>query len=250
MDTTLRYVQQFGRSKRDNLKPSLLSKYHVQQTIEVYPFRIMDFGCFASTADGLSGLLHNSEMPATLQANLQEVLDKQQPLTVKINKYDRRTGEVAFALESIDKAKETVASTTATEPSEEAAKLTTEEVASVTTATAASEAATTAQPNSKNNTVDLEPFQFSTSQPVIVEPVKDSLSERLDQETADIQKFLETVIKSPLSSAAQKRLRDLLQQNSIFRFTYTMQTVVDDFEPDVGLQLVTAIERVLNSQKR
>jgi predicted RNA-binding protein with RPS1 domain len=246
MDTTLRYVQQFGRSKRDNLKPSLLSKYHVQQTIEVFPFRIMDFGCFASTADGLSGLLHNSEMPSTLQSNLQEFMEKQQPLTVKINKYDRRTGEVAFALESKDKPKEQTVTATAA-PTDEATKPVTVEV---TTATAATEAATTAQPSSQANTVDLEPFQFSTSQPVVVEPVKDSLSERLDQETADIQKFLETVIKSPLSSAAQKRLRDLLQQNSIFRFTYTMQTVVDDFEPDVGMQLVTAIERVLNSQKR
>ncbi|MGZ4033172.1 MAG: hypothetical protein ACXVP2_13525 [Tumebacillaceae bacterium] len=242
MDTTLRYVQQFGRSKRDNLKPSLLSKYHVQQSIEVYPFRIMDFGCFASTTDGLSGLLHNSEMPSTLQSSLQEMIDKQTSITVKINKYDRRTGEVAFTLDGKDK--EAPASAT-TAPAAEASPVET------VVAAAAPEAASTIEPTSETTTTtDLEPFQFTISQPVLVEPEKDPLSERLDQETADIQKFLETVIKSPLSGAAQKRLRDMLQQNSIFRFTYTMQTVVDDFEPDVGLQLVTAIERVLNAQKR
>lgn len=248
MDTTLRYVQQFGRSKRDNLKPSLLSKYHVSQTIEVYPFRMMDFGCFASTADGLSGLLHNSEMTSLLQQSLPEMIDKQQPISVRINKYDRRTGEVAFSLEKKDSL--ATATANAEVPAEVSAGVAAE-VAETEPIVTQSETASTTEPTTETTSTDLEPFQFTISQPVIPQPpARDSLSARLDQETADIQKFLETVIKSPLSSAAQHRLRDLLQQNSIFRFTYTMQTVVDDFEPDVGLQLVNAIERVLNSQKK
>lgn len=218
--------------------------------IEVYPFRMMDFGCFASTTDGLSGLLHNSEMTSVLQQNLQEMIDKQVPISVKINKYDRRTGEVAFSLTNKDAkdgtapvAKEAAATNAAASEATETVE--TSELVVATTETPETQPAT--EPISASTTPDLEPFQFTISQPVHPQPEhKDGLTERMDRETADIQKFLETVIKSPLSTAAQQRLRELLQQNSIFRFTYTMQTVVDDFEADVGLQLITAIERVLN----
>lgn len=230
MDTTLRYVQQFGRSKRDNLKPSLLSKYHVGHQIEVYPFRIMDFGCFAATDDGLSGLLHNSEMSTMLQSSLPEMIEKQVPITVKINKFDRRTGEIAFTLNH-----------------KEAAPVLT--VASVATPATESTPEPVASETATETSGDLVPFQFTTSQPVFEDTDKsDSFSYRLEQEAQDIQKFLEAVLKQQLSPAAQGLLRDLLKQGSIFRFTYAMQTVVDEFEPDPGLQLLAAIDRVLQAQ--
>jgi len=246
MDTTLRYVQQFGRSKRDNLKPSLTSKYHVGQTIEVYPFRIMDFGCFASTADGLSGLLHNSEMTSVMQASLPELIEKAASLSVRIAKYDRRSGEVAFNLEKKAAVQDDAA---ATDAPQETPLETLEE-----TAATATEAAT-APPAAKTEEDDLVPFQFTTSQPVYPAPEtrtpaqEAAYSEFLDNEMVDIQKFLETVIKSELSPAARKMLKELLTKTSIFRFTYTMQTVVDEFEPDVGLQLVSLIERTLEKQQ-
>jgi len=231
MDTTLRYVQQFGRSKRDNLKPSLLSKYHVGHQIEVYPFRIMDFGCFAATDDGLSGLLHNSEMSTMLQSSLPEMIEKQVPITVRINKFDRRTGEIAFSMDHKEAAAPVLTVASAATP---AAESTPEPVASET---------------ATETTGDLVPFQFTTSQPVFEDADKsDSFSYRLEQEAQDIQKFLEAVIKQPLSPAAQGLLRNLLKQGSIFRFTYAMQTVVDEFEPDPGLQLLAAIDRVLQAQ--
>ena len=240
MDTTLRYVQQFGRSKRDNLKPSLLSKYHVGHTIEVFPFRIMDFGCFASTEDGLSGLLHNNEMTPIMQATLPEMIEKQASVQVRITKYDRRTGEVAFTLNNKEAAAEA-----ATAPVVAAA--------AETTAPTAPAAPTVAEKAPDAPSADLEPFQFTTSQPVYQEAPKktfnqEAFSDFLDKEIVDIQKFLESVIKQPLSPAAKTMLKDLLGQTSIFNFTYTMQTVVDDFEADIGLQLVQSIERTL--QKR
>jgi predicted RNA-binding protein with RPS1 domain len=235
MDTTLRYVQQFGRSKRDNLKPSLLSKYHVGQQIQVYPFRIMDFGCFAATEDGLSGLLHNSEMTSLLQSTLPEMIEKQVSINVRINKFDRRTGEIAFSMEN----KETVAPP-ALAPVSVVASSTAESTEPV--------AAAVTTPETTDSTEDLVPFQFTTSQPVFTDD-SDSFSVRLEQEASDIQKFLEAVVKQPLSPAAQAMLRSLLKQGSIFRFTYAMQTVVDEFEPDPGIQLLSAIDNVLQSQK-
>ena len=242
MDTTLRYVQQFGRSKRDNLKPSLLSKYHVGHTIEVFPFRIMDFGCFASTEDGLSGLLHNNEMTPLMQATLPEMIEKQASVQVRITKYDRRTGEVAFTLNN----KEAAAAT-------EAASAPVVAAAAETTAPTAPTAPNVAEKAPEASAADLEPFQFTTSQPVYPEAPKktfnqEAFSDFLDKEMVDIQKFLESVIKQQLSPAARTMLKDLLGQTSIFNFTYTMQTVVDDFEADIGLQLVQSIERAL--QKR
>ncbi|MGB8954238.1 MAG: hypothetical protein WCC10_02620, partial [Tumebacillaceae bacterium] len=197
MDTTLRYVQQFGRSKRDNLKPSLLSKYHVGHTIEVFPFRIMDFGCFASTDDGLSGLLHNSEMTSMMQATLPEMIEKQASIHVRITKYDRRTGEVAFTLDK----KETTAATEATAAPVVAATAAAAETIAPTVAEKAPEApeapAATAATETKEST-DLEPFQFTTSQPVYQEDAKkafnqEAFSDFLDKEIVDIQKFLESV---------------------------------------------------------
>jgi len=257
MDTTLRYVQQFGRSKRDNLKPSLTAKYHVGQEIEVWPFRIMDFGCFAATTDGLSGLLHNSEMSNTLQQNLPELIEKAHSLTVRISKYDRRTGEVAFALESKDKEKDKDATeTTAPVVLDPAAIAASNEVTTNDTVTSAVKTTTvitttvSTEPSDETHP-DLEPFQFSTSQPVFPEPKpalnEAAYSEFLDKEIVDIQKFLESVIKSDLSPAARTMLKELLTKTSIFRFTYTMQTVVDEFEPDVGLQLVSLISRKLDA---
>ena len=240
MDTTLRYVQQFGRSKRDNLKPSLLSKYHVGHTIEVFPFRIMDFGCFASTEDGLSGLLHNSEMTSMMQASLPEMIEKQASIHVRITKYDRRTGEVAFTLDH----KEAAAAVTEATATPDVAATAETTVATLPTVEEKAPEAPAA---------DLEPFQFTTSQPVYQEEAKkpfnqEAFSDFLDKEIVDIQKFLESVIKQPLSPAARTMLKDLLGQSSIFRFTYTMQTVVDDFEADIGLQLVQSIERALHKQ--
>jgi predicted RNA-binding protein with RPS1 domain len=260
MDTTLRYVQQFGRSKRDNLKPTLLNKYHVGNTIDVYPFRMMDFGCFASTTDGLSGLLHNSEMTSMLQASLPEMIEKAASVKVRITKYDRRTGEVAFTLDGKEDSKNdaktvkdetitdaSVAVSTATAASTPSAIATESVPVSVVAATAA-----TSEPTTTGT--DLEPFQFTTSQPVFPEQKtvvnkEEAFSDFLDKEIVDIQKFLETVIKQPLSPAAKKMLKELLQQTSIFRFTYDMQTVVDDFEPDIGLQLVQTIERALHTKQ-
>lgn len=251
---TLRYVQQFGRSKRDNLRPSLLQKYHVGHSIEVTPFRMMDFGCFASTADGLSGLLHNSEMPKELQNDLQKLIDTQGTIHVKINKFDRRTGEIAFGLEdknypkdtSTDKAEQPVVQPKAETKPEETPVATPAAAAVTETVVTASE---TAKPAQTDASKDLEPYQFTTSQPV--QPTRtgtDALSERIEQEVEDIRKFLETVIKTPLSPAAKDMLRDLLQDTSVFRFTYAMQTAVDEFQADVGLQLMTEIKMAL--QKR
>jgi predicted RNA-binding protein with RPS1 domain len=243
---TLRYVQQFGRSKKDNLKASLISKYHVGMSIEVYPFRIMDFGCFAATEDGLSGLIHNSEMPSVMQANLPELIEKQHPLQVRITKYDRRTGEVAFALgkkeqpekqESIETTHRSIRDASETKATEQP----------VDDASAAAAAIET------KGTTDLEPYQFATPAPVVY-PDKETAAKEptwddfVEKEMVDIQKFLENVIQAPLSQPAKAALKKLLQQYSIFRFTYTMQTVVDEFEPDVGMQLVTAIERSLLQQ--
>lgn len=256
MDTTLRYVQQFGRSKRDNLKPSLLNKYQVGQTIEVYPFRLMDFGTFASTPDGLSGLLHNSEMPSSIQSSLQEMIDQQQPITVRINKYDRRSGEVAFTVpkekDAATEAAVEAAKTTALADAAPTVTVTETPVADASTeATAEVIAEEKAEPKvetkAEPKSTGIEPHQFTTPQPSI-EPASDTLSARLNREMADIQKFLENVLQQPLSEPAKKLLLTLLQQHSIFRFTYTMQTVVDDFEPDLGLQLISAISRLLNDK--
>ncbi|ASS76205.1 hypothetical protein CIG75_15490 [Tumebacillus algifaecis] len=240
---TLRYVQQFGRSKKDNLKPSLLSKYHVGTIIEVFPFRIMDFGCFASTSDGLSGLIHNSEMSSVMQNNLQEMIDKQVPITARINKFDRRTGEIAFSLEN--KAKSSLHIESALQHETPVSET------EVPTVSAEPEIELTAEalPEVAD---ELQPYQFKINQPVHPEPVQKSiasdLSARLDQETSDIQKFLEGVLKQDLSPVARKMLRDLLQETSTFRFTYAMQTAVDAFEPDVGVQLMTSIERILRTK--
>lgn len=243
---TLRYVQQFGRSKKDNLKPSLLSKYHVGSIIEVYPFRIMDFGCFASTSDGLSGLIHNSEMSSVMQNNLQEMIDKQVPITVRINKFDRRTGEIAFSLENKEKTSVHIESALQHETAavEEEPPVVNEDPEIVVTA---------AEPAVQEAEGELQPHQFKINQPVHPEPavqksIASDLSARLDQETADIQKFLEGVLKQELSPTARKMLRDLLQDTSTFRFTYAMQTAVDAFEPDVGVQLMTSIERTLREK--
>ena len=253
MDTTLRYVQQFGRSKRDNLKPSLLSKYHVGHTIEVFPFRIMDFGCFASTEDGLSGLLHNSEMTSMMQSALPEMIEKQASIQVRITKYDRRTGEVAFTLDMKEAPKASEATpateTPATTPSAETNAPSAVETAPSAPVTPVAPVAAAAE---TKQGADLEPFQFTTSQPVYQEEKKafnqEAFSDFLDKEIVDIQKFLESVIKQPLSPTAKTMLKDLLGQTSIFRFTYMMQTVVDDFEADIGLQLVQSIERALTKQ--
>jgi predicted RNA-binding protein with RPS1 domain len=247
MDTTLRYVQQFGRSKRDNLRPSLTSKYHVGQVIEVTPFRIMDFGCFASTDDGLSGLLHNSEMTSELQNNLQEMVEQEKSIRVKINKFDRRTGEIAFVL--ADKPESEAKTETPSVPVVEAQ------------GTAASQAVDAAQPETtpvpadagaKKN-VELEPHQFTTPQPVVYKKEKEAelqpSIQHLQREMADIEKFLEGVLKTKLSPKAKEMLEDLLKKNSVFRFTYAMQTCVDHFEPDVGVQLLTSIERMIEQQK-
>lgn len=245
MDTTLRYVQQFGRSKKDNMKPSLTSKYHVGQTIEVFPFRIMDFGCFASTADGLSGLLHNSEMVADMQGRLPEMIEREESIQVRITKFDRRSGEVAFTMEGKDKEKEAFTPTVA-----DAIAL--PNVIAPTPAPTAlapvSEPITQAAPVvAATASTELAPHQFTTSQPVPTEPTRDLLSVRLDQEIADIQKFIEGVTKSPMSEKAHQLLRSLLEQHNTFRFTYSMQTVVDDFEPDLNYLLVSLIERVLKN---
>ncbi|MBL0386469.1 hypothetical protein JJB07_07395 [Tumebacillus sp. ITR2] len=279
MDTTLRYVQQFGRSKKDNLKPSLTGKYHVGQTIEVFPFRMMDFGCFASTADGLSGLLHNSEMAVDLQGKLPEMIDREQSIQVRITKYDRRSGEVAFTMEGKEKDKDkgleastptvadalvvpsVIAPTTSAVPTPAAPSAPTAPIpAAVTTTANASTAfasttpATTSAPVSTPAAVttttsagELAPHQFTTSAPVPTEPTRDSLSARLDSEGADIQKFIEGVSQTPMSSQAQKLLRDLLEKNNTFRFTYAMQTVVDNFEPDLNYLLLSLIERALKN---
>jgi predicted RNA-binding protein with RPS1 domain len=241
---TLRYVQQFGRSKRDNLKPSLLSKYHVGSVVEVYPFRIMDFGCFASTSDGLSGLIHNSEMSSVMQNNLQEMIDKQVPITVRINKFDRRTGEIAFSLENKEKASEHIEAALHGENAVETQETVSEDP----------EIVAGVAPVKQEEDNELKPYQFKINQPVHPEPqapksIASDLSARLDQETADIQKFLEGVLKQELSPNARKMLRDLLSETSTFRFTYAMQTVVDTFEPDVGVQLLTLIERNLKQQQ-
>ncbi|ARU61883.1 hypothetical protein CBW65_13205 [Tumebacillus avium] len=248
---TLRYVQQFGRSKKDNLKPSLLSKYHVGSIIEVYPFRIMDFGCFASTSDGLSGLIHNSEMSSVMQNNLQEMIDKQVPITVRINKFDRRTGEIAFSLENKEKTSVHIESALQHETAvvEEEPPAVSEDPEIV---VAAAEPAVQ-QPEVQEAEGELQPHQFKINQPVHPEPapqksIASDLSARLDQETSDIQKFLEGVLKQELSPTARKMLRDLLQDTSTFRFTYAMQTAVDAFEPDVGVQLMTSIERSLREK--
>ncbi|TCP55435.1 S1 RNA binding family protein [Tumebacillus sp. BK434] len=241
---TLRYVQQFGRSKKDNLKPSLLSKYHVGSIIEVYPFRIMDFGCFASTSDGLSGLIHNSEMSSVMQNNLQEMIDKQVPITVRINKFDRRTGEIAFSLENKEKTSVHIESALQHETSAIEERPATSDAPETVVASAEPETEVEGE---------LQPHQFKINQPVHPEPapqksIASDLSARLDQETADIQKFLEGVLKQELSPVARKMLRDLLQNTSTFRFTYAMQTAVDAFEPDVGVQLMTSIERTLREK--
>ncbi|MFD2171579.1 hypothetical protein [Tumebacillus lipolyticus] len=211
--------------------------------IEVYPFRIMDFGCFASTSDGLSGLIHNSEMSSVMQTNLQEMIDKQVPITARINKFDRRTGEIAFSLENKQKASSHIESARSTD--QESIEVSASPLSEET------EVVLTAEPLDLAD--DLQPHQFKINQPVHPEPpiqksITTDLSARLDQETSDIQKFLEGVLKQELSSAARKMLRDLLQETSTFRFTYAMQTAVDSFEPDVGIQLMTSIERTLREK--
>jgi predicted RNA-binding protein with RPS1 domain len=262
MDTTLRYVQQFGRSKKDNLKPSLTNKYHVGQTIEVFPFRIMDFGCFASTADGLSGLLHNSEMAVDLQGKLPELIEREASIEVRITKYDRRSGEVAFTMEGKEKDlnKEAAATPTVADaialPEVIAPTVVTAIVAqagsttaftSASSAPAAPEAAVVPAASTAQTAADLAPHQFTTSQPVPSVPTRDSLSVRLDQELADIQKFIEGVTKTSMSEKAQKLLRELLEQHNTFRLTYSMQTVVDDFDPDLNFLLVSLIEKALKN---
>lgn len=252
MDTTLRYVQQFGRSKRDNLRPSLTSKYHVGQVIEVTPFRIMDFGCFASTDDGLSGLLHNSEMTSELQNSLQEMVEQEKSIRVKINKFDRRSGEIAFVLadkaEKEATAKSDAPATPAT-PAAEAQGTTDEATTATATSTEAAKTETAATPADA-----LEPHQFTTSQPVVYkadkEPEFQPSMQHVQREVADIEKFLEGVLKTKLSMKAKGMLEELLKQNSAFRFTYAMQTVVDNFEPDVGVQLLTSIDREISEQKK
>jgi predicted RNA-binding protein with RPS1 domain len=262
-NSTLRYVQQFGRSKRDNLRPSLLSKYHVGQTIEVYPFRIMDFGCFAATPDGLSGLLHNSEMTSTVQNSLNELVEKQIPIKVRIHKFDRRTGEIAFNLEDKkDEKKEiaaktedaapTVAPTVAPAPAETIVEKT-EPAAAV--PVAAAETSAKADPKetaAETTTGVLEPHQFKTSQPVYPAkstPFTGENTELMEREMTDIQKFLENVLSTQLSNAAKDKLRGLLNDVSVFKFTYAMQTVVDEFEPDPGVQLMIAIEQALANRQ-
>ncbi|PWK11276.1 hypothetical protein [Tumebacillus permanentifrigoris] len=289
MDTTLRYVQQFGRSKKDNLKPSLTNKYHVGQSIEVFPFRMMDFGCFASTADGLSGLLHNSEMAINLQGKLPELIDREASIQVRITKYDRRSGEVAFTMEGKEKDREkdkeaasptpTVADAialpeliaptpaTANTPATVSTPVPTfaqtgasvqpavpvqaspsgQTVSPAPVVSTSAPATSVASVSSANTTSDLAPHQFTTSQPVPTEPTRDSLSVRLDQELADIQKFLEGVTQKQMSEKAQRLLRDLLEQNSTFRLTYAMQTVVDDFDPDLNFLLISLIEKAMKN---
>ncbi|KEO83987.1 hypothetical protein [Tumebacillus flagellatus] len=264
MDTTLRYVQQFGRSKKDNLKPSLTGKYHVGQTIEVFPFRMMDFGCFASTTDGLSGLLHNSEMAVDLQGKLPEMIEREESITVRITKYDRRSGEVAFTMDGKEKDRDkfhdaaSTPSATATVAPTVADALVVPDVIAPTATGAAPAAPTTAapaptfaapQPPAPVATPagELAPHQFTTSQPVPSVPTRDSLSARLDSELADIQKFIEGVSQTAMSEQAQKLLRDLLEKNNTFRFTYAMQTVVDNFEPDLNYLLLSLIERALKN---
>lgn len=270
MDTTLRYVQQFGRSKRDNLRPSLTSKYHVGQVIEVTPFRIMDFGCFASTEDGLSGLLHNSEMTSDLQNSLQELVEKEKSIQVKINKFDRRSGEIAFVLadKEIPAAKLEAAAVPASEAqnADAPAQADTTDANTDTAQSAAAQPATTHAAASQTEAPkpadavsgqakpELEPHQFKTSQPVIYKEDKNEdfqpSMQHVQREMTDIEKFLEGVLQTSLSPKAKGMLEELLKKNSAFRFTYAMQTCVDNFEPDVGVQLLTSIERQIADQKK